>query len=474
MEKTKLVTYSIPNPVPRNKDFLVNVRTPGGDWKELDVLLVKVDMHDVREAAMASFDFCCEVEVEVISQRNVIQNIDIRPHSAGVLPDTIDQERLRFTLKQPQKLSIEINGDRFHNLHLFAKEIQSEQPDPQGAGVVVIDPGIHRTEMLVERLKSGMHTLYFKPGMHHIEQVLLNIPSGMSVYLAGGAVLVGSLVCDGVADVKIFGRGFIYLADFGRFSAFRGVRIMYSKDIEVSGIAVIDPPHYSIYLGQSERVRIRDFESFSTRGWSDGIDMMSCCDVEIDNVFMRNSDDCIAIYGHRWGYYGDAKNITVKNSVLWADVAHPTMIGTHGDYHGEGTLIENILFENIDILEHHEPQDGYRGCLTINAGDKNIVRHVTYRNIRIDPFELGRIIDIRVIWNPDYNPVPGNGIEHVEFDNIRYRGSEDVVSSICGFDEDRSVKSVLIKDFYRNGVKITGASEGKVNVGSFVSDVRFE
>src|SRR5690606_39407575 len=54
------------------------------------------------------------------------------------------------------------------------------------------------------------------------------------------------------------------------------------------------------------------------------------------------SDDCIAIYGHRWSYYGDTRNITVRNSVLWADVAHPTMVGIHGDHHNNGSLIENI------------------------------------------------------------------------------------------------------------------------------------
>lgn len=79
-----------------------------------------------------------------------------------------------------------------------------------------------------------------------------------------------------------------------------------------------------------------------------------------------------------------------------------------------------------------------------------------------------------MIWNPDYNPVPGNGIAHVEFDNIRYSGSEDVVSSICGFDEDRDIKNVLMKDFYKNDIKITDAVQGKVNIGPFASNVRFE
>ncbi|KRE92061.1 hypothetical protein ASG89_33950 [Paenibacillus sp. Soil766] len=90
--------------------------------------------------------------------------------------------------------------------------------------------------------------------------------------------------------------------------------------------------------------------------WSDGIDIMACFHIDIEDIFMRNSDDCIAVYGTRWDFYGDTRYVTVRNSVLWADVALPIMMGTHGDHHKDGDTIEHICFENIDILEHHELQ----------------------------------------------------------------------------------------------------------------------
>ncbi|WHX47775.1 hypothetical protein QNH46_16705 [Paenibacillus woosongensis] len=105
---------------------------------------------------------------------------------------------------------------------------------------------------------------------------------------------------------------------------------------------------------------------------------MASSDVEIDDVFLRTSDDCIAIYGTRWDYRGGTSRVKVRNSVLWADVAHPIMIGTHGDYEKEGDTIEDIVFENLDILEHHEPQENDWGAMAINAGDKNTVRNVRY------------------------------------------------------------------------------------------------
>ncbi|MGO4109872.1 glycosyl hydrolase family 28 protein [Paenibacillus sp. YAF4_2] len=469
-----IAVYPIPKALPRNFDFTVQLRTPDGEWIELEVLLVKVDMHDVREASLVKFDFSGEVEVKICCNREPVKEAIIRPLSKGISAEVVDQQTIQFILTKPEKLSIEINGDRFHNLHLIAKELEEDRPDPTDPGVAFLDPRIHRMEDLQEKLMSDRyHTLHFKPGMHHIEQVIINLPSNKKIYIEGGAFIAGSFVCDKVENVQISGRGMIYLGEFGRFSAFRGVRVMYAQYIDISGISVIDPPHYSVYLGQSHHIRISNFESFSTRGWSDGIDMMSCCDVEIDDVFMRNSDDCIAIYGHRWGYYGDTRNITVKNSTLWADVAHPTMIGTHGDYDADGTLIENILFENLDILEHHEPQDNYQGCLTINAGDKNTVRNVNYRNIRIEPFELGRIIDIRVIWNPDYNPFPGNRIEHITFDGIYYNGSDNAISRLSGFDAERSIDGVTIENFYINNHKITDSASGNFELGEHVNRLTF-
>jgi hypothetical protein len=243
MEIHQLITYSFPKELRRNADYTVRVRRPEGEWEELDTLLVKVDMHQVREASMSRFDFAGAVEVEVTCHRESIEQVEIRPLSSGLIPVVEGERIIRFSLNRPQKLSIEINGDRFHNLHLFAKALEVDTPDPADRGVAVIEPGIHRTEILFAKLKDQVHTLYFKPGMHHIEQVLLSIPSNISVYLAGGSVLVGSIVCDRVEHVKISGRGLIYLSDFGRFSAFRGVRIQYSSHIEISGIAVIDPPH---------------------------------------------------------------------------------------------------------------------------------------------------------------------------------------------------------------------------------------
>jgi hypothetical protein len=429
---------------------------------------------------MVYFDMEGPVEVRVESRGQAIREAIIRPLSLQLLPQYQNEHFITFVLEKPCKIVVEINGQRFSALHLFANPLESDPVDLEDGKTLVLPPRNHGISDIQRALETPLEpggetpkVLYFAPGMHYIEEMILRIPSGTTVYLAGGAVLVGTLVCERVEDVTVRGRGMIYLAEFHRFSAFRGLRIVFSKRITVEGIMVVDPPHYSIYLGSSEYVHIRNFKSFSTRGWSDGIDMMSCSHIEIDDIFMRNSDDCIAIYGSRGDYYGDTKHVTVRNSVLWADVAHPINIGTHGDHHKDGDTIEDIRFENIDILEHHEPQENYWGALAINAGDLNTVRNVTYEDIRVEDFELGQLIDIRVVWNKTYNPVPGRRIENIVFRNISYNGRNANPSRIYGYDQGRGVENVRFENLRINGELILQPEQGNFDINSFAKGVSF-
>ena len=98
--------------------------------------------------------------------------------------------------------------------------------------------------------------------------------------------------------------GILYLADFARFSSINGIRLNHSRDILLEGLIFINPPHYTVSLGDCEDVTIRNIKSFSCEGWSDGVDMMSSRRVLVEDCFLRTSDDCVAIYGSRWDNYG--------------------------------------------------------------------------------------------------------------------------------------------------------------------------
>lgn len=454
MQAVNLIVYPAPTGAARNPDFSVRVRRPQGEWQPLFCHNVKVDMHEVRNASMVSFDCSGSVELEIVKNDGIVREAAVRPASAGLSCDCTGN-RMLLRLDGPRQLSLEVNGDRFHNLHIFANPLEENIPVITDYGVLQLKPGTHITTGIQEAL-AGLpaakpKVVYFAPGIHRLDPARLEVPSDTVIYIAGGAVVYGGFICSHVHDVQIRGRGVLYMSDFEKTTYYRGVEISYSRNISIEGITVIDPPHYTILLGQSERIDIRNIKTFSTRGWSDGIDMMACSDVKIDSVFLRTSDDCIAIYASRGDYQGDTRRVAVTRSILWADVAHPSNIGTHGNHLGDGDVIEDILFRDIDILEHHEPQPDYWGCLAINAGDNNTVQNVIYENIRIEPFELGELFNVRVLQNPKYNPAPGMIIRNILFKNICYSGSCTNPSHIEGFDEARRVEDVRFENVRING-----------------------
>ncbi|WP_438351505.1 hypothetical protein ACP8HI_13165 [Paenibacillus sp. FA6] len=185
---TQLIVYNAPKEASERDDFTDSVRTAGEPWEQLFVYEVKVDMHDVRQASMVYFDMEGEVEVRVESREQQIEQAVSRLLSAN-LSFEHDSQCITITLDRPRKLSIEINGQRFSNLHLFANPLEENAPLPDDANVLLLKPAIHRTEDIYQLVSTpGMpegkvpDTIYFAPGMHYLEEMVLRIPSGTYVF----------------------------------------------------------------------------------------------------------------------------------------------------------------------------------------------------------------------------------------------------------------------------------------------------
>lgn len=428
--QSELMVYPAPEGVLQNTDFSVKVRLSDQPWQELDEYLVKVDEvrgtdHSVENSSMCIFDFEGEVEVAVTSNDGAIQSARVRPLSYGITPD-IQGNTLTFKLNRPRNLSIEVNGDIFHNLQLFANPVEEFVPDTNDTNLI-----------------------YFGPGVHYLEDGKINVPLGKTVYLAGGAVLMGQVLFEGVSNAKLLGRGVI------DHSVKMGVHIANSKNITVEGIVCTQ-----CATGGSDGVTIRNVKCISYFGWGDGMNVFASNNVLFDGVFCRTSDDCTTVYATRKGFTGGSRNITMINSTLWADVAHPILIGTHGNT-DHPDVIENIRYRNIDILDHREMQIDYQGCLAINAGDNNLVRNVVFEDIRIEDFREGQLVNLRVFFNSKYCTSPGLGIENVLFKNISYNGTHARLSVIAGYNEERKVKNIVFENLVINGMTITDDMPGK-------------
>lgn len=443
----RLVTYpqSISANMPHNDDYTVKVREINGEWKDLFEYKVQVDLDKIQDATMVQFDMDSPVEVMVRKNNGDINSVSIRPKNKNVAYRQV-RNAIFFTLDHPQYLSVEFNGDRLHNLHLFANPTETVTYASSSDSVMYFGPGIHR------------------PG--DLPNNQFRIPSNTTVYLAQGAVVKGKLLVDHAENVRILGRGILD-------HPIRGIEITDSRHVLIDGITVINPDHYTIFGGGSSDITIKNLKSFSCKGWSDGIDLMSCNDVAISNIFMRNSDDCIALYTHRWQWWGNTTNITVSDAVLWADIAHPINIGGHGDPDSPtGERLENITFRNIDILEHDEDDPLYQGCMTIYCGDKNLARDILFEDIRVEDFQEGRLFRLQVDQNAKYNKAPGNGIDGVTFRNISYEGIGENPSLIMGLDNNHSVRNITFDNVRINSKKLNSLE--RIVTNEYIENIRFK
>ena len=157
----KLVTYPAPQGAELNNDFDISVRTPGGQWQHVDAYAWKVDKlvncrHTAMKSSVAYFDFEGTVEVEVKSLRQpVIDSCRVRPLSYNI-PVSTEGNTIRFTLDRPHDLSIEVNGEIFHNLQLFANGMEP-------------------------KVKKGKDVIYFGPGYYDLKDDSILVTSGKTL-----------------------------------------------------------------------------------------------------------------------------------------------------------------------------------------------------------------------------------------------------------------------------------------------------
>ncbi|HSC39524.1 MAG TPA: glycosyl hydrolase family 28 protein, partial [Chitinophagaceae bacterium] len=283
------------------------------------------------------------------------------------------------------------------------------------------------------------NTLYFGPGLHVLKDGRLQVPSNTTVYVAGGAFVKGRILFDSVHNARLLGYGIVDPSANG------GIIIEKSKNIDVEGVI-----SSKCFTGGSSDVRIKNVKAISAFKWGDGMNVVSSSNVLIDGVFNRNSDDCTTVYGTRGRNSGGCNHVTMQNSTLWADVAHPILIGTHGSTPNKDTL-QNLTYLNIDILDHNEAQIDYQGCMSIDAGDNNLVRNVRFENIRVEDFRRGQLFNVRVFFNAKYCTSPGRGVENVLFKNIVYNGRHAAMSVLDGYNEDRKLKHIVFENLSING-----------------------
>ncbi|KAK7413928.1 hypothetical protein QQX98_007195 [Neonectria punicea] len=432
-------TYPAPEGVTLSTGFIVQARSlnQSGPHEWVSVSAYAVDVADVNTTrnesdkypiSLVSMDIDGAIEIKAQYTGGTIDTAIIRPLSLGIKTTIDDDNTVRFTLDRPLDVMLEVNNDKWKALHILTNDIELDAPTSDSDNVWYFGPGINN-------------------GSKVIDGNLL-VPSDTTVYLAGGAFLTAKLNFINVSNSAVRGHGFIYKGPNGG-----AILIERSTNIVVEKVTSLGATGFSLITGEAKGVRITGYRSFSSHGNGDGLDFFCSTDILVENCFLRNSDDTIVIYGHRWDYYGDTHNITIRNCTLLPDIAHPIQIGTHGNPKKPETL-SGIHVSSIDILDHHETQMWYQGCISLNAGDENLIEDVTFKDIRIEKVSKGQLVNLRVMQNAMWTTAPGRGIRNVTLKNVDLdMESSRVVnpSQILGFDATRRVDNITFENLKIGG-----------------------
>ncbi|MCS0580374.1 hypothetical protein NX784_02085 [Massilia pinisoli] len=441
-----------------NDDYTVRVRVPGGAWQALYEYNVKVDLDKPQDASMVYFSFDGTVEVAVQKNNGTFANVLVRPDGKGVRPAVRDGI-VYFTLRRPENLSVEFDGDHLHNLHVFTHAIRADMPAVP-ATLTSNDIGTGTMPDMTQR------TVFFGPGIHGGE---FRVRSHSTVYIHGSAILRNPLVIDGVEDVKVISDGLIEGAD---------LTVRNARNVEIDGPIFLNPPHGTMRCIASQDLVEKNIRTIGAGQWSDGLGHFACQRVTIADSFVRTSDDCLTFYNHRWDIWGDTRDVTVKDTTLWADIAHAVMIGIHGNTptpaHPDSEVLERLRFSNIDILDHDEDEPEYEGALGIMAGDDNLVRDVVFEDVRVDRIEEGKLFNLKIAYTAKYNTSPGRGIENITLRNVHYTGrGAPSASAITGRDPARKVRNVTLENVTVGGKRLAGPAPDLLEVNDFVEGLRF-
>ena len=137
---------------------------------------------------------------------------------------------------------------------------------------------------------------------------------------------------------------------------------------------------------------------------------------------------------------------------------------------GTSSLVEELRFRNIDILEHDEDDPNYQGCMSICCGDLNLVRDVLFEDIRVEQVQEGQLFHFAVVYNEKYCTAPGRGIDGVTLRHIRSAAVPNP-PSIEGYDADHAIRNIQIEDVRIDGRKLRSLEQIRTN--EYIEQINF-
>lgn len=450
--------HSIKEVLQPNTHFQVKVLQEDGSWKDAyvhDALVSDAPNHHPQiwndwnnskglrdTASFVNFTapFDSPVTIRVTKLSGSYSEVTVRPTQYGIEARHIDNRTIELTIPTyaQRKLSIEYDGDRFHNLMVLPEKPDTRKPDPS-------DPDV----------------IYFGPGVWNPEWISLR--DNQTLYIDEGAVVYAKINCLG-DNTAIKGRGVLSgarLAHTGdRYaSGYQLIETNASKSLTrkgftVEGITVVDSPSWTFSIYRTDDVRIENTNIICWILNGDGIDLCSVDGALVKGCFIRTYDDCITLKVNHLSL-DDTKNIRIEDNLIWADFAGGIVVGPESGALGGGR-IHHVEVSGCTVLDYPTRNKDYlnddRGGLCISqypsgGSTSAVISDISFHDVVIDnirkdgrpisvwqkPQQGGCLMerisftDIAVISSGECGKSTvisnGNTIKELKFSNVTYNGT---------------------------------------------------
>lgn len=445
-EYASLILYEGPKPIPASTT--ASMKVDGHELFVYDTAVNNTHTWDNRynpplsAAPITSFDFDgAPVTMEItVNDQTELGDVVVRPLAKNITP-TVAGNVITFQINEPDVYTVEWGGSAMNAMHIFANSIDYDAPTESTDTVKYIGPGAWIIDTMV-------------------------LKDGMEVYISGGAVIQGVMVGSGVSDVKVSGHGFFdgsnhksWMLD--KRTAYVPVSLRECKNIDISGIALLDPNAWCLEIYDCDNVNVDGIKIISARPNGDGITIQSSRDITVTDSFIRSWDDSLVVKNYSNEKGSDSANITFDGCQVWTDLAQSMEIGYETNKGGKlKPTIQNITFQNITVLHNfHKP------VMSIHNADDAAISGIRYSNIIVEDASMGKgdagdnaqLIDITIAQSSWSSTTKRGTVDDVVFDGIYVLGGDDTIDfregnlcpiRIMGFDEEHMVTNVTVKDLF--------------------------
>jgi hypothetical protein len=335
-------------------------------------------MRAALEVHVASLDAAgpVDVSVETRDEGYWSEGAVVRPLARGVRTE-VEGRTASFRLPGPGQYSVERPAvrDLFDEvLVVFVNPPEASRPDADDPRVLCLGPGVHRRDV--------------------------DLASGETLYLAAGAVLVGSVDVWDAANVRVLGRGTIVhdgpqapYRDQGYWVRrdWRPISIKGAADVTVEGvISVARSRTWNVQAHTSRGLRLRNVKLIAAHPSNrngDGVDLMGSRDVAIEDCFIRSSDDALAFYTAREDrrvVAPEVADVAVDRCVFWTTAANVLRLS----WTGMNLVTRRFAMRDSDVIHqcegfHHAPW-ALLGSITQDEKGAPEIEDYLFEDVRLE------------------------------------------------------------------------------------------